>query len=304
MPYRKIAFLLLSGGAILLTLGLALWLMPVTPVEAQCGSQASSCKNCHEVQGELPVNNDGTGWHESHAFGDFCYMCHAGNQQATDIDAAHTGLVDPMSDVQAACQQCHATDLMDRAEVYAVALGVDLTTSGSGGSGSDTTNTSGGSSSSSSTDTTTNATTSTTTDSSASSSAAVIQHAAVSAPSNTELSVDDPNVVNYVQRYNEIVLGERQVNWGNIILIGLIGLIVVAGGGFVILNEIRVNTSLGAAKPVEGVYPPDVVEMLPDLAALKSQTRKSLKKVIANPQKTDKVVGLLDAVISDDEGEE
>ena len=53
--------------------------------------------------------------------------------------------------------------------------------------------------------------------------------------------VNDPNLVDYVQRYNEIVLGERPVNWGNIILIGLIGLVVVGGGGFVIFNEMRLR---------------------------------------------------------------
>ena len=37
---------------------------------AQCGSQASSCKNCHEVKGENAVNAKGD-WHISHAFGDF-----------------------------------------------------------------------------------------------------------------------------------------------------------------------------------------------------------------------------------------
>ena len=111
MPFKRITFYIGSVGAMLLIMGIVLLLLPVTPVEAQCGSQASSCKNCHEVQGQLPVNNDGTGWHESHAFGDFCYMCHAGNPQATDVDAAHTGMVSPLSDIDAACKQCHAADL-------------------------------------------------------------------------------------------------------------------------------------------------------------------------------------------------
>ena len=44
-------------------------------------------------------------------------------------------------------------------------------------------------------------------------------------------------MVDYAQRYNEIVLGERPVNWGNIALIGLIALVVVGGGGFVLFNE-------------------------------------------------------------------
>ena len=76
----------------------------------------------------MPVNNDGTGWHGSHAFGDFCYICHGGNNQATDETAAHAGMVAPMSDVQAACAQCHPNDLQARADVYAAKLGVTAST--------------------------------------------------------------------------------------------------------------------------------------------------------------------------------
>ena len=101
-------------------------LVTVQPVKAQCGSQASSCKNCHEVQAKDPVNNDGTSWHQSHAFGDFCYICHAGNNQATDKVAAHTGMVSPLADVKASCAQCHPNDLQARAQVYATKLGVQI----------------------------------------------------------------------------------------------------------------------------------------------------------------------------------
>ncbi len=77
MQHKKtIILFVVTGLALVLVSGLAL--MTVTPASAQCGSQASSCKSCHEVQGEMPVNSDGTAWHTSHAFGDFCYICHAG----------------------------------------------------------------------------------------------------------------------------------------------------------------------------------------------------------------------------------
>ena len=98
---------------------------------AQCGSQASSCKNCHEVKGEDPVNAKGD-WHISHAFGDFCEFCHAGNVQATDKAAAHEGLVEPLGDVKTNCATCHADDLQTRAEKYAAVLGVTVGTSDSG----------------------------------------------------------------------------------------------------------------------------------------------------------------------------
>ena len=84
-----------AGLLLILSIGF-FFLLPAQKVSAQCGSQASSCKNCHETQAQDPVNNDGTAWHASHAFGDFCYLCHAGNNQATDKTAAHTGMVDPL----------------------------------------------------------------------------------------------------------------------------------------------------------------------------------------------------------------
>ena len=86
MRLKKLPLYFLAAGlALLITVGIFL-LLPAQPVSAQCGSQASSCKNCHETQAKDPVNNDGTAWHTSHAFGDFCYLCHAGNNQATDED--------------------------------------------------------------------------------------------------------------------------------------------------------------------------------------------------------------------------
>jgi hypothetical protein len=103
-----------------LALGLGLLLFP-RPVSAQCGSSASSCKNCHEVQGKAPVNTKGE-WHTAHAFGDFCEFCHGGNVKA----GAHAGLVDPLGDVKASCQSCHANDYMDRAKKYAGTLGTPI----------------------------------------------------------------------------------------------------------------------------------------------------------------------------------
>ncbi|RME42806.1 MAG: hypothetical protein D6791_16890, partial [Chloroflexi bacterium] len=119
--------------AMLVVVALALaWMLNAPATEAQCGSSVSSCKNCHEVQGQDPVNDKGE-WHTAHAFGDFCEFCHAGNVQAQDKAAAHQGLVDPFSDVKAGCQSCHPDDYMDRAQKYAAALGVELGAGGGGG---------------------------------------------------------------------------------------------------------------------------------------------------------------------------
>jgi len=263
-------------GGIVLLLFSALWLWTAQPVSAQCGSSASSCKNCHEVQGELPVNNDGTGWHQSHAFGDFCYICHAGNSQSMDKAEAHTGLVPPLSDIQASCQQCHLDDLQTRAQVYATVLGIEI------GAGAEAT--------------------------SADPVPAADEPASTvpstSAPVTTELDVDDPNLVDYAQRYNEIVLGKKPVNWGNVILIVMIGMLAVGGGGFVIINEKLVKVSFGDTKTVEGEYPGDVVDMLPAIAGLKPQARKNLKNILDNPRKTEKILGLIGEIVSDQKIEE
>jgi hypothetical protein len=273
MHYKKTAiYFLFAGLAIIIATGI--FLVTATPASAQCGSQASSCKNCHEVQAEMPVNTDGTGWHQSHAFGDFCYICHAGNNQATDKAAAHEGMVAPLSDVKASCQQCHVADLDARAQVYATALGVEV---GSGSSAP----TSGG-------------------DSAAAPSGGQPATNVVSAPAATEIDLNDPNVVNYVENYDEIVLGKKPTNWGNMILIGMIGLMVVGGGGFVVTREKLVSVKFGDTQKAGDEYPADVVEFLPKIAGLKANARKSLKNVLDN-KKADKVLDLMDAVVKKDE---
>jgi len=279
MQYKKTALsFLFVGMAIVLATGI--WLATASTANAQCGSQASSCKNCHEVQGQMSVNNDGTGWHQSHAFGDFCYICHAGNQQATDKAAAHTGMVPPFSDVKASCQQCHPKDLDARAQVYAAKLGITV--------GTDTE--------------TTGAAASPTAPAAAANQAPAASN--IAAPASIALVVDDSNVVDYVQRYNELVLGQHPTNWGNVFLMVMIALVLVGGGGFVILKEKLVNVSFGETKKVGDDYPADVVDMLPEISKLKAKTRKSLKRVLDNPKKADKVLGLMDAIVSDEETEE
>lgn len=84
-----------------------------------------SCKNCHEVQAEDPVNSKGD-WHVSHAFGDFCEFCHAGNVQSLVKEEAHVGMVYPLDDLDTNCLSCHPNDVNELAQVYAVALGVTL----------------------------------------------------------------------------------------------------------------------------------------------------------------------------------
>jgi hypothetical protein len=267
--HKKQPFILPLFFGVLLLLLSSFAFVGVKPAKAQCGSQASSCKTCHEVQAQDSVNADGTQWHQSHAFGDFCYICHAGNQQATDKAAAHQGMVSPMTDVKASCQQCHAADLEARAKVYADILGVQASTG------------------------------STTQASSAPVAVAAATEAAPSTasdPSFNQVAVDDPNAVNYKQNYDEIVLGKKPINWGNMILIGMIGFMVVVGGGFVVTREKLVNVKFGDTSKVNDEYPADVVEMLPEITKLKPGSRKSLKNLLTS-KKADQVLDLIDAIV-------
>ena len=288
MQHKPLHVLFFLGSLLALLLGTA------AAVDAQCGSEASSCKNCHEVQAQDPVNSDGTGWHESHAFGDFCYICHAGNQQSMDKDIAHEGMEPPLADIKASCQSCHPDDLNELADVYAKALGVEI-----GARAPATAMPAAAVSETEPTDEPVAESVSETTGAAV----AVSDQPEVCPPGSTELAVDDPNLVDYVQHYNQVVLGETPTNWGDLTLIGLIGLLVLGGGGFVVVNEARRGRANTAA--VEGVYPAEVVEMLPALTNLKPQSRKSLKNLLRHPEKSDKVLGLIDAVIdADDEPKE
>jgi len=248
-----------AGILVLIVAGIALAF--VQPVKAQCGSQASSCKNCHEVQGKDPVNNDGTGWHQSHAFGDFCYICHAGNQQATDKDAAHAGMVPPLSDVKAACQSCHAQDLNARVKVYADKLGVQAGNGAPAASSSPTP------------------------------AAPATNNQSPSQPSSSgPVVVESGPVIDYVQQYNESVAGKTPINWGNIIVAIIIVMIVIVGGAVVYLNERKLRDG-SEAKPVkvEGEveirfedYPAEVIALLPKIKALNPVGRKALAKLLTN----------------------
>jgi flagellar basal body-associated protein FliL len=267
MTNQKYRIFIFSGLAIILV-AVVLLLYPTADAQAQCGSQASSCKNCHEVQGQDPVNSDGTAWHPSHAFGDFCYLCHAGNNQSMDKDIAHTGMVPPLSDIKAGCQSCHPDDLQARAQVYASLLGVTV---GSGGA-------------------------STTGDA-----AAPAEQSPTQAPEEgveataPEMVSASNEVIDYNQRYDELVLGKKPVNWGNIILIVMIVMLLIGGGAFVYINERKLRGQpLGQVRPtaekaskleapvVEG-YSVEVTALLPKIAKLNPAGLHALQRLLENP---------------------
>jgi hypothetical protein len=260
---RKNLFFMLIATGMLLVITTGLWLATAQPVKAQCGSQASSCKNCHEVQGQKSVNNDGTGWHQSHAFGDFCYLCHAGNQQATEKSASHVGMVPPLQDVKASCASCHVKDTAERAKVYADKLGIAV-----GGGAAP-----------------------------AAGSATAAPASAAANPANPPSAggavvVENQPVTDYVEQYNESVLGQTTVNWGNVIVAVMIVIIVIVGGAVIYLNERKLRG--GNPQPIRTAneaapfrledYPSEVVALLPKIKALNPVGRKALGKLLANPE--------------------
>src|SRR3989304_436615 len=182
-------FLLVISGVILLSIALAM--VPTPPAEAQCGSQASSCKNCHEVQGQDPVNSEGE-WHTRHAFGDFCAFCHAGNVQAMEAETAHAGMVGPLADVNAGCAACHPEDAPDLGKGYGGARGGGVE---------------------------------------------VAAGSPVDAEAPPALIAPEAGVIDFNQRYAETVLGQREVNVGNVILSILIALLILGGGGYIVWRE-------------------------------------------------------------------
>jgi hypothetical protein len=274
MKQNKVTFFFLGFG-LLLVVG-SLYLLTATPAKAQCGSSASSCKNCHEVQGVMPVNADGTAWHQSHAFGDFCYLCHAGNNQATDKVEAHTGMEAPLANIDASCKSCHPDDTAVRAQVYATILGQEVGLVSVTPSGQTTNVASSGTVTSP--DTT---------------------PADTCASASTELDLNDPNLVNYVQHYNEVVLGIHPTNWGNVIVIGMIVLFVLVGGFIVMKREGLVNISFeetiksGSKKKL----PPDVLEMVPMLAKLSATARRDLRQVLSKPATTKELLAAIARLI-------
>ncbi len=265
MQLKKLSITLITSGIVTLFIaGLAL--ATPQPAQAQCGSQASSCKSCHEVQGLDPVNADGTDWHQSHAFGDFCSLCHGGNQQATDQELAHTGMAAPLADVEVACQQCHPNDLQARAKVYALALGVEI------GAPAEKTPA----------------------PTAAPTEETPVTAAEPSAPLQAGLLPNDPNLVDYIQRYNENALGQSPVNWGDVILLVMIAAMLLGGGALVLHNEKLVVVSFKETRPVEGQYPADVVDMVPALVRLKPAARQSLRRLLGKPEAAAELLSSLD----------
>jgi hypothetical protein len=249
---------------------------------AQCGSQASSCKNCHEVKGEDAVNAKGD-WHISHAFGDFCEFCHAGNVQAPDKAAAHEGLVEPLGDVQANCSSCHADDYQAKAEKYATALGVTI-----GASNTKPPAASSGSSQPSS------------------------QPPASQPPAQAEAAPKPAIVMPTKAEIVDYTQPAGAVNMGNVIVALLLIIVVVGGGAFVYWNEKRLRkVKVAAVAVASGVVaqsvgeetitsidqlPPEAVKLLPMLKQLDPRTLKALRIILSDRKRGEELLQSLSVI--------
>ncbi len=266
MPRKHLGFLLLMG-VMLAVIAFITW---PRPASAQCGSSASSCKNCHEVQKQDPVNTKGE-WHTAHAFGDFCEFCHAGNVKAKDKAAAHTGLIGPLSDVKGSCQSCHPNDYMDRAKKFADTLGVQVGTGSAPASGK--------------------------------TASAPVTRSEATAPCGPAGS-GGGQVIDLNKIYAAGMTGGPSTNVGNIVLLVLIGATVVTFGGLATHYEhplergvaawrqLLTSTTLAPA-PESMAARPELSTLMPLLASTDSNTLRALAQLLSDRENGPKIVQAL-----------
>jgi len=185
-------------------------------------------------------------------------------------------MVPPLSDVQASCQSCHPNDLMERAQVYATALGIELGSGGSTPPEASLPDSSGGESPAEASSNTSN-----------------------DPPASSLVVNASQEVIDYNLVYDETVLGKRPINWGNLIL-GLMIVAVAAGGGaFIFWNERRLRGWSKKAEPkqptvstipvVEG-YSPEVTALLPLIAELSPVGLHALKNLLQTPEEASELL--------------
>jgi hypothetical protein len=175
------------------------------------------------------------------------------------------------SDVKAGCFSCHPDNYMQLAQEYATTLGVTLGEAGTAPvSGTPEVT-------------------------------AVTTTTVETLPSGGGMVISEPGTVDYVQQYNETVLGEHPINWGNVIVVLIILGILFGGGAFVYWNERRRRGLKGffsqkAVQPIEGVVPvvegysSEVTELLPLIAKLNPVGLHALKRLLANPDQANEML--------------
>lgn len=119
---RKYLSIFIYTSSIAIFTVLAVLVSPRT-VKAQCG-QPTQCNTCHNIQGELPVHENGA-WHLDHMPYNACHVCHGGDKTSPEASAAHVNIVSGLEQMQAGCAECHTgADLQANYSQYADQLGV------------------------------------------------------------------------------------------------------------------------------------------------------------------------------------
>jgi hypothetical protein len=281
---------------VLITIGLALPSMvlmatPQQDASAQCGSQASSCKNCHEVQGKDPVAKKGQ-WHIDHAANDYCEFCHAGNVQATDKDKAHVGMVKPGDNLKTSCGgMCHQ-DYQARADKY-IAVGMKAG-GGAAQPPAAPTASSGG-------------------QAPAATTLAAQPTQSATQPAQSKPAALPPasgQIVDFNQPKPSLEANPSTVNVGNIVLGVLVVLMLIVGVVIVFSGEggLRKLTAWQAQPAVASAYrgtplpdhwadlvkaKPELAVVLPMLAKAESRTIKAIARVLSDPSHGDEALQAL-----------
>lgn len=117
--------------------------------------------------------------------------------------------------------------------------------------------------------------------------------------------ISQPGTIDYVQQYNQTVLGKVSINWGNVILAVIILGFLFGGGAFVYWNERRRRglkgfftsravkaPAKGGAPVIEG-YSSEVSALLPLIARLNPVGLHALKRILENPGQANEMLHAL-----------
>jgi len=117
------------------------------------------------------------------------------------------------------------------------------------------------------------------------------------------MAANDPNLVNYVERYNQEVLNQRPTNWGNLILIVMLLGLLAAGVFIINRREGWISVSFTEKKAAEKEYSQDVLGIADKAEKLNANARKSLGRLLDKPAAADLLTALGKLTPDDASGE-
>jgi len=187
------------------------------------------------------------------------------------------------SDVKAGCASCHPEDYTQLAQEYATTLGVTL-----GGAGP------------------AQATTPATTPGAGSVEPTSVTPSTEGTTSGAGgIVISQPGTIDYVQQYQQTVLGVHPINWGNVILVVMIVGFLIGGGAFVYWNERRrkglkgfftpkvAKTVFEGVAPVVEGYSSEVTALLPLITRLNPVGLHALKRILENTEQANEMLPAL-----------